>query len=261
MFIKNNKNQITAVILVVVLSVALLASTLIFANSNIYIKNLGSATLQDSKLLNTITVSGTGKVSVRPDMATLSISISEVSDTSAKALAAVNSKVDQIYTVLRKYNIPSEDVTTSQLSIYPEYSYKNEEPKITGQRATSAITVKIKKIDDKATKATQIIDEVSVINNIQLGSISFDVENRTQALTTAREIAFNDAKTKAEELTKYSGTKIVKPVSITDSSVSAPIPVYMNSLVAKDSASGSSTQVSTGSMEIDLTLNVIFGIE
>ncbi len=258
------KNQILAAIGVIVVCITLVVSALIFTNSNIYIKNIGNAALDNGKVVNTISVTGDGKVEAKPDMAILTVSVSEIANTSEEALKNANMKLSQVSDVLNNNAIDPNDVQTSQFSIYPEYDYSSGTSVLKGQRATISVTIKVKKLDSTASKATKIIDEVAKVPNIQLGSIYFDIEDQTAYFTSARELAFNKAKQKATELAKLAGVKLLNPVSISDSTYDITPPVYKNTafdLAPLTADSSGSSQISTGQLDLSVNLNINFGIE
>jgi len=261
-FFVDNKNRLTLILCVIIFCIAILASALVFANSNIYIKNLGTSLEQNGMLVNTISTSGDGKVFGKPDMAMFSLGVSELAQTSQTALSNANQKATELIAILKANGIPDNDIQTSQLSIYPEYDYTNNGSVLKGQRASISLSVKVKGIDEKAEKVAKTIDAVSQISNITIGSIGFDIEDKTALFTSARQLAFAKAKQKAEELSILSNTKLLTPVSISDATydVSAPQTVnYAADAIKSESTAGTSIQ--TGQLEVVVNLNVIFGIE
>jgi len=258
-----SKNQIIALGGISALVVTVIVLAVVFLNTPIYTRNLGTSVEQNGAIVNTITVAGDGKVTVTPDMATVTFTISEIADSSAKALENANVKMNQINEILKSNGVENSDIKTSQFSIHPEYDYSRigGTPIVTGQRATMGVTVNIKGLDVKASKATKIIDEVSKVDDIQLGSIYFDVENKEEAYNQARELAFNKAKQKATDLAGLSGVKLLKPVSISDYSVNTSNPGPSPFMTASVEDSTKSTSLSTGELELSINLNVIFGIE
>jgi len=249
---------------VIIISLAIIFSTILISRTGIYIKNTGGVE-SNGKISNTISVTGDGKVSAKPDMVQLNISFQETASTSKAALDQVNQKVDSALKILKDNNISDSDITTNNLNINTEYDYSSSTRKIIGQKASQSIEIKIKKIDDKATKATKIIDELSAIDNLQIDGISFDIEDKTKLFSQARELAFNKAKQKAEELAKLSKVKLTKPISISDSTYDvSPISYTTNVAQLKslsaDSASGGG-QISTGEMNISINLSIFWGLE
>lgn len=250
---------------VVIISLAIIFSTLLISRTGIYIKNTGGVE-SNGKISNTISVSGDGKVSAKPDMVKLNIGFQETASTSKEALAKVNSKIDSALKILKDNGIPDSDITTSNLNIYTEYDYSNSSRRVIGQQASETLEVKIKKIDDKATKAVKIIDELSVINNLQMNGIYFDIEDKTELFSKAREMAFNKAEQKAQELAKLSKVKLAKPVSISDSTYDvSPVPYTSNvnqlKSLSMNSSSGGGGQISSGEMDITANLSILWGIE
>lgn len=248
---------------VVLVCLTLLSATLILSNGNFYIKNMGSSTLENDKLLNTISVSGDGKVYAKPDMVNMTVSVSELAATSGEALEKANGKIGQALSAILARGVDANDIQTSQLSIYPEYDYRNNETILKGQRATVSLSVKVKQIDDKASKATLIIDDVSKIDNIQISGISFDIENKTALFTEARKLAFDKAKQKASELAGLGEVNLLTPVSISDATYDIAAPQMSRNIAESfDGAAGApSTNISTGQLEITVNLEVIFGTE
>ncbi len=251
----------------IIISVALILSALFISQTGIYIKNTGGVE-SDGKISNTISVSGDGKISAKPDMVQLNIGFQEKASTSKEALAKVNSKIDSALKILKDNGIPDSDIITSNLNVYTEYDYSSSSRRIIGQQASETLEVKIKKIDEKATKAVKIIDELSAIDNLQMNGIYFDIEDKTELFSKAREMAFNKAEQKAQELAKLSKVKLSKPVSISDSTYDvAPVYRYSNvtnfktAAVALDSAAGGGSQISSGEMDITASLSILWGIE
>lgn len=90
---------------------------------------------------------------------------------------------------------------------------------------------------------------------------SFIVDDMDAAMLKAREEAFKDAKTKAQQLADLADVDLGDPVTITDqSSQNYPIPPIMYAKAEMDMAGGSvgSTQVNPGETEITVNLQVVF---
>lgn len=258
---QNRELLVRTVIVTSIISFSVLLGAFILSRSGIYIQNLGSSLIQEGRLVNTISVSGKGKVYAKPDMVTLQLTLSETANTSSEALGKLNSKVTSLLDILRSKGLGENDLQTSNLSIYPEYDYSQNTSKVVGQRASQTVVVTVKALDAKGEKAAQIIDAVSVVENVNISSITFDIENKADLYSAAREDAFNEAKLKAEDLAGLSDVQLLKPVSIVDSSIdnsytspSAGIAEMADSLRAP-------TQVPTGELEISISVNVIFGIQ
>jgi uncharacterized protein len=250
----------------IIICLTIIFSFYIASRTGIYIKSTGGTLDNSGKITNTISVTGDGHVSVKPDMATISFSFSETASTSRTALDKVNQKMTQAMLILKNNAIPDTDITTSGLSIYPEYDYSQSVAHLTGQRASESVSVKIKKIDSQATKVSTLVDQLSAIDNVQLGGISFDIDDKTKYFSEARRLAFNKAQQKAVELAKLSGVNLAKPVSITDTVTDiSPRPYFANVASMKVGSlaapAADNTSVSTGQMDISVSLNILWGME
>lgn len=228
---------------------------------------VSASDLTGGQKIGILAVSGDGKALARPDMVTIQASFSEVGNTSAEALDKVNRKVSEIINVAKANGVADKDVVTSGLSIYPEYEYGfgGGTPRLKGQRATESVTITVRGVDSKAEKASRIIDQVSAVENVQLGGISFDIEDKTKLYSQAREAAFAKAKQKAEELAKLGAVKLTKPVTITDSVVEYSPPIANYAMVEKAGVGGGrdmvSTPVQTGELSVTVNLSVGWGME
>lgn len=261
--LKELKTHIHYLLAAGLLGALVLVAAIVLANSNIYIKNLGSSTLQNSAIINSIAVSGSGKAYGKPDMARITFSASATASTSTQALADVNGKIAQALAVLQQNAIPEKDIETTNLSIYPEYDYQTTSRKLLGQKATQSLYVTIRGLDAKATKATSVIDGVAQISDIEIAGIYFDIQDRSQLEAQARSAAMEDARSKAAQLAQLAAVKLISPVSISDTSVSfSPTPMYAGAearAIAADMAK--STSLSTGELEVNIQLSVLWGIE
>ena len=115
---ENNKSLITTIFI----CITVIISFLLISRTGIYIKNTGGVE-SNGKISNTISVSGDGKASAKPDMVELNIGFQETAPTSKSALDKVNQKIDSAMKILKNNNIPESDITTNNLNVYTEYDY------------------------------------------------------------------------------------------------------------------------------------------
>lgn len=256
--------SISIIIIGVLVCLTTIGVAVFFSQTDFYIKNIGTATTQDGKLTNTINVTGDGLVFAKPDMVTIQTSISQTKSTSREALETVNQKISQIQDILTNSGISKDDIQTTNLSIYTEYDWSGNLRKVLGQTASQSLTFDVKNIDDKATKVSEIIDKIANVDDVTINSVDFGILNKETILSKARELAFDKAKQKAEELAKLGGVRLLKPVSITDSSFDTKqtdLINYKSDSLALGASPISATNISTGQLQISLQVAVVFGIE
>lgn len=239
-------------------------SVFFLSRTGFSIRQVGGTLDSSGKISNTISTTGDGKVYVEPDMVNLALSVSELDSTSALALDKVNKKISQALGMAKNAGLKDEDISTTNLSIYPEYDWSAGRSRLAGQRASQSLSLKIKNIGLKAEKATALIDELSTIENIQISSIGFDINDKTKYFTLARELAFAKAKQKAVELAALSGVSLKKPVSISEANYDLPTPqIYSNVAAFKSVAAENApaTALPGGQIDITSTLNILWAIE
>ena len=172
-------------------------------------------------------------------------------------------KLATIISILEENDVPERNAQTSNLSFYPEYDWKGDEGrKLIGQRVSQTLTIKIPEIDKNPGRVTDILDALGTINGLELNSVNFDIEDKKEFFSEAREQAFEKAYQKAKELAKFGDVELGKPITISESSVNyRPIP-YQNfakmEMVADGMGGGSA--LPAGELDVTASVNVLFEI-
>ncbi len=254
------KKDLTVVISVGVICLTILGISWNVRNTGISIRNTGS---NSESIQNSISVSGEGKITATPDIVRINAGISEIAKTTKAAQEAANKKLNTILDILKKYDIPNKNIQTNNLSIRPEYEWKGDKGRqLIGQKVSQTLTIKISDIDKDSEKVGKIIDTLGAINGLELNSVNFDIEDKKEFFSKAREQAFEKAQQKAAEYAKFGKVTLLKPISISDASISYNPPVFSNYAkmdMMAENAVGSS--LPAGQLEITATVNVVFGIK
>lgn len=206
-----------------------------------------------------IWVTGSGKVTVTPDIANLVLGVNARESTVAEAQASAAAAMNQIMAVLTQHGIAEKDIKTQQFNIYPVYSYNDKESRSTiiGYEVTNTVNVTIHDIDNAGT----IIDAAAQAGGdlTRVNSITFSVEDPTQYYTEARKLAMEDANKAAAELAALGGVKLGKPTYISQNSYYQP--VYRDYYVgAMEGSAIAPTPISPGETDITLTVQVTYSI-
>jgi uncharacterized protein YggE len=217
---------------------------------------------------SSVSVVGTGTISVKPDMIQMSISLSKTAQTTKLAQEEIGKMVRQALEVLKNSGVEDKNITTASLSFNPEYDYRPSRRVLVGQRAEQTITFSIHDIQTDSEKASQIIDRLVQINGIELNQMSFSVKNNTEHFAKSRELAFRKAEEKAKQYAELSGLKVARVLSISEETDQNNFPVYrqkmlqnsMQEMVA-DMASSGSTALPSGELEITTKIMAEFILE
>jgi uncharacterized protein YggE len=218
---------------------------------------------KEMKTQSTISVLGTGTVLVQPDIIQMSITLSNVAQTTKEAQEEVSRMVRQALGILKGANIEDRNISTASLTFRSEYEYTTRRILI-GQRAEQVIAFSIEDIGNDSEKVSGIIDQLIQINGIELNQVNFSVKNNTEYFARSRELAFQKAVEKANQYAELANLKITKVLSITDESSPQFSPTSRVSNVmydAAEAAGSSSTALPTGELEITTRISVLFLLE
>ena len=208
-----------------------------------------------------IWVTGEGKVTAVPDIATLRLGIEAQEATVAEAQTQASEAMDRVMAALIDNEVADRDIQTQYFSIHKVTRWdetKNQEIVI-GYRVSNMVTAKIRDIDN----AGFIIDAVVKAGGdlTRIDSISFSIDDPSVYFGEAREEAMADAEAKAEQLASLAGVRLGKPTYISESGYLPP-PIYPR--VAYEGvpmpAPAPPPPISPGEMEITLTVQIAYAI-
>ena len=206
-----------------------------------------------------IWVTGEGKVSVVPDVATLSLGVEAQAITVAEAQNEAASAMAAIVRELDSHGITKKDIKTQHFSIYPVRKWTEDKEILSGYRVTNTVTVKVREVEDTGA----IIDSTVRAggDHIRINSISFTVDDPSPYRKEAREKAMTDAEAKAKQLADSGGVKLGKPTYINESSgfIYASYDEYARPEMA--GALSPTTPISPGETEISLIVQVVYSIQ
>ncbi len=205
-----------------------------------------------------ISVSGQGKVTAVPDIATLRLGIEAEEASVAEAQSRAAEAMDRVMTALTKNGVAKKDIQTQYFSIrrVTKWDRVMEEETVIGYRVTNIVTAKIRDID----KAGSIIDAVAEAGGdlTRIDSISFSVDDPSAYYEEARQKAMTEAKAKARQLAELAGVTLGKPTYISES-MQIPYPKMMMERAVMAEAAAP-TPISPGEMEISLSVQVVYAI-
>jgi uncharacterized protein YggE len=95
-------------------------------------------------------------------------------------------------------------------------------------------------------------------NSLTLNGLHFDIEDKTGLLTQARELAFQQARTKAEHLAALAGFTLGSVTAIAETQNAFPIR-YAASNAGRKANFDASINVTPGDSSVEVTLEVHFG--
>jgi uncharacterized protein YggE len=180
----------------------------------------------------TITVTGEGIVAAAPDLATVSLGVTAQGETAADAMAASSAALQAVLERLKAAGIEDRDLQTSNLSLNPNWQGGDgtTAPVIAGYVASNILSVRVRDLG----KLGAVLDAVITDGANTLNGISFGLAEPDPAMDEARKSAVAKARARAELLVTAAGASLGKIVSINESGMGMPVPMYRMEAVLND---------------------------
>ncbi len=210
---------------------------------------------------HTISVSGTGTVTLKSDVADLHLGVLVNRPTVKAARADAAAAMTKVIAALKALGIADKDLQTSNVSLQPTYDYQNgmNPPRITGFQMSNSVTVTVRDLD----KLGDAIDNSLTAGATSLDGVAFRVNDQTAAEAQARKAAMTEARAKADTLAAAAGVSVggVASISETSAPVPYPIPYAMGASAPTDSKAMIATPIQTGTNDVTITVVVVYLIK
>ncbi len=201
-------------------------------------------------------VSATGHAAQAPDRASVSAGVVTQAPTAGAAMRENARQMNAVFKALKAAGIVERNITTSQMSLQPQYDYQNRKaPRITGYEVRNTLSA----MSDDLDKVGPMLDALvsAGVNNI--GGINFSIKDAKSARAKARMDAIALARTKAENMAKAAGVRLGKVLEIREGGGYTPRPQPM--MMVKSMDMMESTPVAAGEQTLSVTVNITYALE
>ena len=203
-----------------------------------------------------ITTTGNGIVEAIPDMATISLGVTNEAREAGAALQATSDTVREILTRLEAAGIAPRDVQTNNLSLQPLWvrpnNNSNTPPRITGFVARNSLSVRVRDLE----KLGGVLDQVVQDGANTFNGLRFSVDDPEPLMADARAAAVKDAINRAEQLARAAGVTLGPIQSISEHGGRAQ-PVMMEMASAR---MASDVPVAAGEVSLSAQVSIVFAI-
>jgi uncharacterized protein YggE len=227
-----------------------------------------------------IAVTGSGRVTVTPDIAQLHIGVEARAATIAEVRAAAARAQEAVRASLRSNGIEERDIQTQGLSIRPEYGSRPPstptpfpptprpipsdggtapalgQPEIVAYVMMNTVAVKVRNLETVSRVIDQAVEAGG--DNVRLNGIAFGVDQPERFQAEARELAVNDARQRAEALARLTGVELGPPRSINE--FGGPTPLGRGGLETAQAAPDSPTPINPGETEIVMQVSIVYEV-
>lgn len=201
-----------------------------------------------------LSITGTGEISVVPDVAYITMGVVTQDQKAITALAENTLKMKQVFKVLADNNVAKKDITTSNFSVSATYTYPDNQPrKLSGYQVTNIVRITVCDLNNLG----KVLDTVVTDGANQVSGLSFGVTDSDKFLDRARQMAMKDAWRKARLYGAAGDFQISSIKTVSESSPSRYQPMYkMRNSVQGDSA----VPIAQGSQKLSIQVHVVFTI-
>ena len=209
-----------------------------------------------NKPQRTLSVNGTGKVYLTPDIVYLSIGVHTEGKNAAEAVDENTSLTTRVANAIKAFKIDEKDIQTSNFNISPQQQFDpNGKPTGITYMVDNTVYVTLRDLS----QIGDLLDTVVKAGANNVYGITFDVADREPALSEARKLAVASARKQAEELTLAGGVTLGEVQTISSYSGSFPVPVYEGKGGGMMSTA-SSVPISPGQLVLTVDVSIIYEI-
>lgn len=204
-----------------------------------------------------IQVVGEGRANAAPDMARISLGVSEQAKTAGEAMDAMAEGMSAVLGTLGTQGVAQNDIQTGQLLLEPSYNYNTPDgnPVMTGFIATQILDVRVRDIG----RLGEVLDTVVRDGANRVNGVTFDVADPQAVTDEARRDAVEDARARAELYADAAGVGLGGLVSISESTVyTPPMPMYDARGGAEQAAA---VPIAPGEVSMVTNVTVTYAIE
>ncbi|HEY7034967.1 MAG TPA: SIMPL domain-containing protein [Thermomicrobiales bacterium] len=198
-----------------------------------------------------VTVLGEGSVTVKPDIATVTVGVQVTKPTLPEAQNEATKEMTRVLKAIAKDGIKDDDVQTAYYSVNVLQNYDNSgnPTEVTGYQVSNQVNVTVRDLD----KVGPLLEDVVAAGANSIYGITFGLADPSAAQSQARAAAVADAKTRAEELAQAAGLSLGRVLAISEG-VAQPVPY-----VASQGAGGKAgAPIQPGSTQVTVDVQVTY---
>lgn len=203
-------------------------------------------------------VSATGRVTHAPDQAVIRAGVVTQGATAATATEVNATRMARVIASLKSAGIQARDLSTSNVSLQPQYRYTdNQPPVVTGYQASNSVSVKFRDI----ARSGAVLDALVKAGANQIDGPALSLSQPDAALDAARTDAIKRAQARAALYAQAAGMRVERLLSISEAGENdggQPQPPVMFRVRAVAAQADAATQVLPGETEVTATVNVRF---
>jgi uncharacterized protein YggE len=206
----------------------------------------------------TISVTGSGRTEVVPDIARISIGVSAQGPKPTDASRRAARRMDAVIDALLGADVAEEDIRTTRLSLSPVRRRSGERgpSRIVGWQVRNRVTATIRDVGSTG----DVIEAAIKAGATDVGNIAFRKEDPSEAEAEARMAAVAEAASIAQQLAASAGVEIAGVHSIVEGDARDAVRVEQGQRYSGGPQSALATPVLEGTIPISVTVFIEYEI-
>ena len=151
----------------------------------------------------TVTVNGSGRASVSPDVVRLDLRVGHDADDVAAALAGAAEGITRVGAVVRDHDVADADLRTLDAGVNQRWDNTGTAVGFTAQQRLAVTVRRLESVGEILEAAASAVGNALLVDQVRL-----DVADRSDGLRRARDAAFADAEDKARQYAVLSGAEL-----------------------------------------------------
>ena len=203
----------------------------------------------------TITVEGSGNMTIGADQASVNIAIETDASTPQEAAASNASLMTGVRDAVIRAGIEANKIKTSNYMLWPSYQYDKGKSSVSGYRATNSVIVTV----NPANKTGDVIDAAIHAGANKINSVTFSMKDTDTYKQQVIRKAINDAKEKADTIAAALDKHVINVLSVSENSVR--VTLNRNLMMVRESAVSAETPIEPQDVDIQSDVTVVFEID
>ncbi len=210
---------------------------------------------RENESRRSITVTGTGEVQAKPDIARLHVGVVTHAQMAQAAMDSNTKTMREVQRGLTALGIATKHIQTTNLTVTPQHQRRQSgqpvTPGIVGYQVRHTLQVTVRDVS----RVGAVLDTVMQLGANHLNAVQFLIEDDVALLDKARLAAVREARRKAELFATAAGVMVGEVLSIYEAGSVRPPPRPMMHIRAAESV-----PVAPGEQTLQVTVTVVFAL-
>ena len=203
----------------------------------------------------TVSVTGTGRASVSPDVVRLDLRVGHDARDVAAALSGAARGIAEVGRVARDRGVAEADIRTLDASVNQRWDNASVAVGFTAQQRLGLTIRRLDAVGEVLEAAAAAVGNALLVDQVRL-----DVADRSEGLARARDAAFADARAKAEQYAALAGSTLGVVLGVAEAGA-VPLGARRTEAVAMARDVGGAMPVEGGDLELGASVTVTWALQ